>query len=329
MAMPDTDPDNGSEVTNRPSDDTQADRPAAEAKRYLRRAFEQPEDAHREQVRPIELLSVERSTGRDGLAQRAAASSALAKLTYDTPASLEAFLPKLVEELRLETNREMSNEDRESLVVSRTVRDRLVWTIAYMIVNKPGTTVEKETFDDFVRSVTTDLDDRTLRVATQAMFASAAERSWVLASVAELLDELLAYPDTVVQAWGAGTVGRVAAEHPDEVAVTTANLRRLLTHDDTTVQHNAVEALAALVVSRPDTVLPAAGDLRALLAHEDVAIQHNAAGVFGRLAEVHPDAVIPAVEDLQDLRDHEDESVRRIATSAVTRLAREYPFTDW
>lgn len=329
--MPDTDPDDGSEVADRPSDDTRADRPAAEAKRYLRRAAEQPEDAHRVQARLIELLSAEKSTGRNELERRAAASGALAKLAHNSPASLEAFLPELVEELRRETDREMSDGDPESRVISRTVRDRLVQTIAHIIVNTPGTTVEKEAFDDFVRSVTTDLDDRTLRVATQALFASADERSGVLASSTELLGELVAYPDAVIQAWGAGTIGRVAAEYPDEVAATVADLRRLLTHDDATVQHNAVEALAALVVPRPDTVAPAAGVLRPLLAHEEVAIQHNAAGVLGRLAEVHPDAVIPAVEDLQDLLDHDDEAVRHIATSALARLAREHPdaVADW
>lgn len=332
--MPDTDSNNeGSEVADRPFDDTRPDRPAAEARQYLQRASEQPEGVREERARLIELLSPKGSSAsaQRELERRAAASGALAKLARDDPTSLEKFLPALVEELRKETGRELSDEESKTLSASRTIRNHLVWTISCIIVNKPETATEFDAFADFVGAVTTDLDNRALQVTTKALFASADERSGNLASATELLSELLTSPDEAIQAWSAGTVGRVAEEHPDAVASTADNLRCLLTQDDETVQHNAVEALAALVRPRPDIVVPAADALRNLLDHDEVAIQHNAAGVLGWLAKDYPDAVIPAVEDLFELRGHDDEAVQQIATGALTRLAHERPeaVADW
>jgi len=324
--MPETDPnDDGSEVADRTPDETQKTRPTAEAKRYRRRAVEQPTDVREEQERLIELLSAGKPTERNDLECSAAASGALVQLARDDPASLREFLPVLIEELRRETEREIAPGSPENRDVSRTVRDRLVRAIASILVDTSETAVEGEAFADFAGAVTTDLEDRTVRAATKAFFASATERSRVLASNAQLQDELLTHPDAVVRAWSVATVGRVAAEHPDAVAGTARTLRELLTSDDTTVQHNAVEALAVLAGPRPDTVVPAVEDLGTLLAHEDVAIQHNAAGVLGRLANEYPDTVMQAVEELGDLRDHDDEAVRRIATGALARLAEERP----
>jgi hypothetical protein len=324
--MTDPDPDNDdSEFPDRPSDDSRLDRPTAEAKRYLGRVAEQPNEVREEQARIIELLSTGGSStaNREMLERRAAASCTLAKLARDDPPSLEDSLPTLIEELRSETGRELSADRSENRAASRTIRDRLVRTVAYIIVSEPRTAIETDGFADFVDAVTIDLDERTLRVASKALFASADERSAELASATELLSELLVSPDEAVQAWAAGTVGKVAEKHPDAVASTTADLHRLLKHDNTTVQHNAVEALAAFVRERPDTVAPAVDALRDLLAHEETAIQYNAAGVLGWLAEDHPDAVIPVVGELEDLRDHDVEAVRRIATGALARLANE------
>ena len=320
--MRETDPnDDGSEVADRLSDETQSNRPTAEAKRYMQRAAEQPTEVREEQERIIELLSAGKSTERTDLECSAAASGALVQLAGDDPTPLTEFLPVLVEELRRETEREIPPGSPQNRDGSRTVRNRLVRIIATVLVDTPETAVEGEAFADFAGAVTTDLEDRTLRAATEAFFASATEQSRVLASNAQFLDELLTYPDAVVRAWSVATVGLVAQEHPDAVAGTIPTLREHLTSDDTTVQHNAVETLAVLAGPRPDTVAPAVEDLRTLLAHEDVAIQHNAAGVLGRLATEDPDTVMQAVEALRDLRDHDDEAVRRIATGALARLA--------
>lgn len=182
-------------------------------------------------------------------------------------------------------------------------------------------------WDDLVRVVEllSGQDELERRAAAKALFASANDRSGELAAAPELLGVLLAHPDPVVEAWGAGVVGRVAADHPDTVADTPVadELRGLLEHDARTVQHNALEALAALVGPRPDAVAPAADALRTLLCHEDVAIQHNAAGVLGRLAEDHPDAVVPAVGPLRRLRNHDEDAVASRATAALAQLARE------
>lgn len=324
--MPETDPnDDGSEAADRLSDETHTNRPAAEAKRYMRSAVEQPTDVRDEQGRIIELLSAGKSTERNDLECSAAASGAHVQLARDDPASFPELLPVLIGKLRQETEREIAPGLPKNRDVSRTVRDRLVRIIASILVDTPETAVEGEAFADFAGAVTTDLEDRTLRAATQAFFASATERSSILASNAQLLDELLTYPDAVVRAWSVATVGRVAAEHPVAVAGTIPAIRELLTSDDTTVQHNAVEALAVLAGPCPGTVAPAVDDLRTLLVHEDVAIQHNAAGVLGRLAKEYPDTVMQAVEELRDLRDHDDEAVRRIATGALARLAEERP----
>jgi hypothetical protein len=53
--MTETDPnDDGSEIGDRLSDETQTNRPTAEAKRYMRRVLEQPTDVRKEQGRIIE-----------------------------------------------------------------------------------------------------------------------------------------------------------------------------------------------------------------------------------------------------------------------------------
>lgn len=315
--------DGGSEPPDGPSADRGIDRSVAEAKRYLERADAPPEGVRQERARVVELLTAPRSTRPSELDKRVTASGALARLARVDPASLQEFLPALVEELRRETDSAVSCAAREHRVQSRTIRANLVETVSRTIIDASEETVGKDAFGDFVRAVATDLDERTLRVAAQALFDSAGERPTELASAAGLLDELLAYPDRVVRAWAAGTVGRVAASHPDAVATTGASLRRLLTHDDSAVQHNTVEALAAFVGTRPDVVAPAADTLQDLLDHDEVAIQHNAVGVLYVLAEHRPEAVIPAVEVLQDLRDHHDETIKRIATGTLARLAQE------
>lgn len=253
-------------------------------------------------------------------------------MARDDPAPLEGFLPVLTEQLRLaaeELRREadsgVPDEAPERRVRLRSIRANLVEAVSRVIIRTSGTAIEREAFTDFVAAVTTDLDEGTLRVAARALFVSAAARSRELASAAELLDELLVYPDAVVQAWAAGAVGRVATNHPDAIAASAVDLRRLLTHQDGTVQHNAVEALAALVGPRPYVVAPAADTLRDLLYHEEVAIQHNAAGVLYVLAEHRLEAVMPAVEALRDLRDHDEEAVSRVAIATLARLARERP----
>ena len=288
-----------------PATDAEIDRHAAEAERV------------------IELLSARRSTGQTDLDQRVAASGTLARLAQVDPATVEEFLSVLVEELRRETDSGGSDEARDSREKLQTVRANLIETVSHLIINTSETTVGQEGFTAFLGAVSTTLDDGTLRVATHALFASADERARELATVADLLDELLTYPDVVVQTWIAGTVGRVAAAYPDAVAATAVNLRRLLTHEHSTVQHNAVEALATMVGSRPDVVVPAADTLRGLLNHEEVALQHNAAGLLYVLAEHQPEAVTPAVEELQNLRTHDDDAVRRIATATLARLADE------
>lgn len=324
--MPDTDPNTDDPgVADDLSDDSRTDRSTAEAKRYLRRVAERPEEVREEQARIIELLSTGDSTAsnREQLERRVAASCTLAKMARDGPPSLEDSLPTLTEELRNETEGGLSDETPETRAASRTIRDHLVRAVAYIIVSNPQTATEVEGFADFIDAVSNDLRERTLRVASKALFASADERSAELASATEILSELLVAPDETVQAWTAGTVGQVAENHPDAVASTTANLRPLLEHDNTTVQHNAVEALGSFVRERPDTVAPAADALRCLLAHEETSIQYNAAGVLGWLAADHPDAVIPAVGELENLRDHDEEAVRRIAIRALARLAKE------
>ena len=257
---------------------------------------EHPEAVCQALERIIELLSARHSTSRNGLDQRMAASGALARLARVDPAALEGSLPKVTEELRRETDSRVSDRAPGNRDQLRTVRANLVETVAHLIIDTSETTIGQEAFADFVGAVTTDLDDGTLRLASQALFVSADERSRELASVAGLLDALLSYPDEVVQAWGAGTVGRVAATHPEAVAATAVDLRRLLTHEDNTVQHNAVEALTAFVGPRPDVVAPAVDTLRELLDHEEVAIQHNAAGMLYVLADSRPEAVISALE---------------------------------
>ena len=317
--------DDGSWLPNRTATETGIDRHVAEAERHPERADEGPKAARQERERIIELLAARRSTGREELQRRRTTSGALARLAREDPASVEEFLSVLVDELRRETESGVSHEATEDRERSRTVRANLVETVSRLVIDSTETTLGQEAFADFVGAVATDLDDGTLRVATRALFASADERSGELAMAAELLDDLLTYPDVAVQAWAVATVGRVAATHPDAMAATAVDLRRLLTHEDSTVQHNAVEALAAFVGTRPDVVAPAAGTLCHLLEHDEVAVQHNAAGVLYVLAGHQPEAVIQAVEELRDLRAHDDEAVKRVATATLARLARDRP----
>lgn len=325
--MPDP-ADDGSGLPDQSATGTTSDRPVPQADRITGQTLERMEDCDRARERIIELLTARNSTGRNELERRAVASDTLAKLAREDPTTLDEFLPVLAEQLRLaaeELRREAdcgaSSEAPDTRVALRSIRANLVETVSRLIIDTPELAVEREAFIDYVGAVTTDLDDRTLRLATRALFVSANERPEELASAAELLDEFLTYPDTVVQALGSGVVGRVAATRPDAVAASAANLRALLAHENSTVQHNAVEALAALVGSRPDTVAPVADALRNLLDHEEVAIQHNAAGVLYVLAEHHPDAVMPAIDEFRQLREHEDETVRRIAAATLARLA--------
>lgn len=254
-----------------------------------------------------------------------AASGALASLSQDNPATLEEFLPVVIQELRRETESGVTDEAPEIRAKKRAVRANLIETVSHLIITASETTVEREGFVDFVGAVDTELDDKALRVTTQALFTSANERSRELAAITELLDELLMYPDVVVQAWTAGTVGGIAASHPNAIAATALNLRQFLTHEDSAVKHNTIEALAAFVGPRPDVVVPTIEMLRDLLNHEEVSIQQNAAGVLYMLAKPRPDAVIPALEELQHLRTHDDEAVRQTASATFAQLAQERP----
>jgi hypothetical protein len=312
--VPDTDPD---------ADDANGgDRPAVEAKCYLESAAERLEDLRNERARLVELLLVEGSTGRARLKRRAAASGALANLARADPASLEPFVPELVAELRREIERDVEGADAERTATARTVRDRLVGTLARVLADSPGT-ADRSVAAAFARAVTADLETATLRVATRATFVLADRHPEVLASSADRLGALLAVPDPVVRAWAAGTVGRVARERPDAVAPVAADLRRLLEHEDDAVRHNAVEALATLARDRPDAVAPAGDRLHELLDHDDVAIQHNVTGTLGALAPTHPEVVVPAVETIAGLTHHDEQAVRNVAKGTLAQLARE------
>lgn len=317
--------DGGSGPPDRPSQDTEIDRRVAETERYFERAKARPEAVRQELERIVELLSAQQSTGREESQHRVAATGALVRLARKNPASLDEFLPLLVDELRRETDSGGSHDGSENREPASTVRANLVEAVSRLIIDNPKTDVGEETFTDFVGAVATDLDDGTLRVASRALFLCADNRAGELASVAELLNELLTYPDVAVQAWASGMVGRVAATHPDAVAGAAADLRRLLTHEDSTPQHNALEALAAFVGTRPEVVAPAAETLRHLLEHDEVAIQHNAAGVLYVLAEHRPMAVVGSVGELRNLREHDDDAVRRIATATLARVAQVRP----
>lgn len=317
--------DDGSGPPDRPATDSEIDRHVAGAERYFERAKAHPEAIRQDQERSIELLSAQQSIGREDFQNRVAASGALARLARENPASLEVFLPVLADELRRETDSGGSHDASETQEPVRTVRANLVETVSRIIVDNPKTDVGEDTLTDFVGAVATDLDDGVLRVATRALFICADNRAGELASVVELLHELLTYPDVAVQAWAAGMVGRAATTHPDAFAGVAVDLRRLLTHEDSTVQQNALEALAAFVGTRPDVVAPAADTLRHLLEHDEVGIQHNAAGVLYVLAEHQPMAAIQAVDELRDLRNHDDDAVRRISTATIARLAQGRP----
>lgn len=326
--MTDTTPEDGSGGHEEASTDQGEEDLVAESRRYLQRAADQPDRALDERDRLVELLTMDscsKSTER-ALERRAAASGALANCAHHEPAQVADSLTVLVSELQKESARQISDKQPELRDRSRAIRDHLVSSIAGVIADDPDTTLALEEFETFTEALTTDRSDEALRVAARALFAYASdpansEQREALSRATDRLEELLAYPDTAVQAWSAGTLGALAEEIPAAVAPTAGGLRSLLHHDNETVQHNAVEALAALVDTHPETVAPASDALRNLLTHDETALQHNAAGVMGRLAETHPDAVSPAVEELQTLCTHEEKAVRRIATGALARVA--------
>lgn len=298
--------------------------PKEAAERYARMAATQPTCVEGEEGRIVELLRTESGSIEERLDRRAAASIALARLADEAVDTVGVHVELLIEELRTERTRDLSSASAHLQAGSRTVTDNLVRTIGLAIGERPGIVADIENTDEYIDSISTDLEPETLRIATKALFASASELQHPAEAV-ELLGELLTYPDEAVQAWAAGTFGRLAGEDPDAVAPIADELRALLDRDAEPVQHNAVEALGALVGERPDAVVPAAAALRELLGHEETAIQHNAAGVLGRLAESHPDAVINAAGELDRLRDHDDEAVRRVAAAALARLVDEPP----
>jgi len=148
--------DDGSGPPDRP---TEIDRHVAEAKRYYERAKAHPEAVRQEQERIIELLSVQRSNGREELQHRVAASGALVMLARQNPASLEKFLPILVDELRGETDLGDSHDVSENREPEQTVRANLVETVSRLIIDSRKTDIGQSTFTDFVGTVATDLDD--------------------------------------------------------------------------------------------------------------------------------------------------------------------------
>lgn len=312
--------DDGSRPSDRPTTFSDRDENGAEAEQDDEKPTGYTESGRQAPARSIELLLSQQSTGRAAIHHRVAASDALVNLARENPAALEESLPVLVVELRRVTDAEDSRDASDNRDRERTIRANLVETVSRLIIHTQISAVRQKTFTDFIETITTDLDNGALRVATRAIFASADDRSRELASEADLLGELLTSPDAAVQAWAAGTVGRVAATHPDAVVSIAVDLRRLLTHENSVVQHNALEALATFVNTHPDVVAPAADTLRRLLKHDEVGIQHNAAGVLYVLADHKPLAVIRSVEELRKLRDTNDDTVRRLATATLARL---------
>lgn len=302
--------------------DSEAHPLTTEAERYARLAAEQPASLEGKQNRIVELLNTEAASAstEERLHRRAAASTALTRLADEDVGTIMDHVDTLVDELRTERTREMPSEGPQMQTVSREVMDNLVRTLGLVITEQPHVVAEIEDSAEFIHSISPDLETETLRIATEALFASASALQHPSAAV-EILGELLTYPDEVVQAWSAGALGQLAEENPNTVAAVADDLRALLDQDAETVQHNAVEALGALVRERPDVVVPAAPALRDLLDHTAVAIQHNAAGVLGRLAERHPEVVLPAVDAFKRLCDHDDEAVRNVAAATLTRLA--------
>jgi len=275
-----------------------------------------------ERRRLIELLGMEVETEpvEERLHRRAAVSAALARLAANESGTVRESVDVLVDELRTERTRERPAEGPQTQVLSREVTNNLVRSIGLVITEQPHVVAEIEDGSEYIRSIATDLETDTLRIATEALFASASALQDPDSAV-ERLGELLTYPDDVVQAWSAGALGQLAEEHPDTVAAVADDLRGLLDHADETVQHNATEAFGSLVSERPDVVAPAAPLLRELLDHTEVAIQHNAAGVLGRLAETHPEVVLPAVDEFKRLCEHDDEAIRKIAATTLANLA--------
>lgn len=272
--------------------------------------------------RLLHILSTDTTATGDGeqVHRRVAAGRALAALAHESPGSVAEFLPEVGAAIRRESGNTIRECDVEPTDAAWILRATLIRTVGRVIVESPGVAEESDAFSAFLGAITCEFDDRTLRVATKALFVSAHSRAAALAAATDLLAELLGYPDTGVPTWAAGTVGRLAETRPDEVAAIAPALRRLLAHEDTAVQHNAVEALAVLARHRSECVAPAGGALRELLVHDETAIQYNAAGVLGYLAATHPAAVRPAIEDLHSLLDHDNDAVDRMARSALLRL---------
>lgn len=262
---------------------------------------------------------------RQRLERRVAASAALADVARAEPASLREHLPVLLEELRRTgaTAPDATAGDNEGRLQANLVR-----CLAHVVAADPGALARRDAVADVCASVTADLDDGTVQVAAETLFAAAGECPAALGPAVDALGDLVAHPDAAVQAWSAGALGRLAGEHPDAVAAAAPALHDLLDHGDPAVQHNAVEALGHLVQVRPDPVAAATPELRALLDHDDTAVQHNAAGVLGHLVDDHPEAVAPAADRLRALCDHDEAAVRRVASGVLVRLADARPDTD-
>jgi len=92
--MTETDPnDDGSEIGDRLSDETQTNRPTAEAKRYMRRVLEQPPTY----AKSRDVSSNDSPQGNQPSVTTSNApgqqAGALLQLARDDPDSLTAFLP--------------------------------------------------------------------------------------------------------------------------------------------------------------------------------------------------------------------------------------------
>lgn len=289
------------------------------ARQYLRGAADEP--SHGQFVELLAAVDPSVSEART-LERRVVASAALAAAAGDDPAPLAGQLPTLLNELRVELSRAVSDAGPELRDHSRTVREYLVTSIACVVVDDPAVVSVTDAFRPFFDALTTELDDETRRAGAKALCSCVDESGLSPEPAADAVAALLASTDTVVQAWSAGAFGRLAEAHSDVVATDADALLELLDHDDETVQHNAVEALGAVVRTQPASVVAAVPSLRALLTHEDPGIRHNAAGVLGELAETHPDAVARATDELQALCADDDPAVRQVATEALGRLPR-------
>lgn len=303
----------------------EADDLRAEAQWYAQAATDDARRVQEQHDRIVELLraDVASESVEEHLRRRLAASAALVRSAHTDVGTLATRLDTLLEELGAERTRQLSSDPTlESL--SREVTDNFVHTIGLVVDERPDTVAELDDMSHYLDAIAPTLDTETLRTTAKAVFAAASEFDDP-GAVSEVLEEMIGYPDDVVQAWSVGAVGRVAAEHPETVAPMAGDVRELLASEETAVQHNTVEALGVLSEHRPDAVVPAAATLRELLDHEEVAIQHNAARILASLAESHPDAVLPAVEQLKSLCNHDEDAVERVATGALARLVQQRP----